>query len=103
MKPDPEKRESARLAYQSTVMIEDRNSGHYYYATMYSFNGDGMYCRSDVALTPGASVNIKIENTPFKSAPKKYSGEVRWCKRTNGHDSSHFFELGVKIFNAIHE
>lgn len=101
MKPDHEKRESARLPYQSTVMIEDRNTGHFCYATMYSFNGDGMYCRSDAALPPGASINIKIENTPFKSAPKNYSGEVRWCKRMNGHDSSHYFELGVKIIKAI--
>jgi hypothetical protein len=103
MKPNPEKRESSRLPYQSTVMFEDRTTGHYYYATMYSFSGDGMYCRSDVALRPGASINIKIDNMFFKSAPNNYFGKVRWCEKMNGNDNSHSYELGIKIINAIYD
>jgi hypothetical protein len=98
MKPYPENSESSPLPYHSTVMFEDRTTGHYYYGTMYSSSGDGIYCRSDVALRPGASINIKIENMHYNTAPKKYFGEVRWCNKMNGN-----YELGIKIIKAIYD
>ncbi|MEJ2731657.1 MAG: hypothetical protein P8185_24635 [Deltaproteobacteria bacterium] len=41
-----EQRISSRINRKAIVMIEARNGGNLYYATMYNFSGDGMYCGS---------------------------------------------------------
>ena len=103
MKNRPEDNIRPRLAYQSTVMFEDHTTGSFHYGTMYNFSGEGMYCRSDIALRPGATINVKIENAQFNSAPTRFFGQVRWCKEMNSVNSSHFFEIGIKIIKVIYD
>jgi len=100
MKPAFESRKGVRLNHEATIMIEDCTTGYYHYASMVNFSGDGIYCKSDTALNPGASVNIKIEKVIYKSAPNSYIGEVRWCKELDRNDSSHAYGIGIKVFKA---
>ena len=96
-----EHRKSSRLNNKVTVMIENRDDGNLYYATMYNFSGDGMYCGCDFALKKGTAVVIKLDNPPFKSAPKIFLGEIRRCKELGGADKSHVYGLGIKINKAV--
>ena len=93
-------RNSARIDHKATVIITTRDSGYPYYATMYNFSGDGMYCGSDCSLRRGTHISIKLDKQPFKSAPKTYFGEVRWCEELIGDDNSHIYGIGIKINNS---
>ena len=95
-----EPRNDPRISHETTIMIEECDNEGYHYATMVNFSGGGIYCESDTALTPGATVNINLENRIFKSAPDSYYGEVRWCKELNGSKASHFFGIGIKVIKA---
>lgn len=96
-----ENRITPRVNYKATVMIETRDDGNFYYATMHNFSGDGMYCESDRALKPGTAIIIRLDNLPFKSAPKIYSGEIRRCEKLEGDDLLYPYGLGIKIFKAL--
>lgn len=96
-----EYRNSSRINQVATVMIETRDGGNLNYATMYNFSGDGLYCGSDCSLRPGTIITIRLDNLPFKSAPKMYLGEVCRCEELEGDDNSHLYGLGIRIINAI--
>jgi hypothetical protein len=93
MDAKPESRNSSRLDYQATVIIETHDSGNPYYGTIYNFSGDGMYCGSDSALRPGTPISIRLDHLPFKSAPKIYLGEVRRCEELEGDYHSHLYGI----------
>ena len=97
-----EHRNSSRLKRTATVMIENRESGNLFYATMYNFSGDGMYCGCDFALKKGTEVAVKLDNPPFKSAPRVFVGEIRRCEELTGSGNSHIYGLGIRILKAVH-
>ena len=102
MNPLYEYRKSSRVIHEATVMIETRDNGNFHYGTMYNFSGDGMLCGSDYHLKPGTAITIRLDNQPYVSAPKIYSGEIRRCEKLEGDDNSHLYGLGIKITNAIY-
>ena len=93
-----ENRITSRVNHKATVMIETCDDGNFYYATMHNFSGDGMYCESDRALMPGTAIIIRLDNLPFKSAPKIYSGEIRRCEKVEGDGYLYPDGLGIKIY-----
>ena len=82
-------------------MLETRDDGNFYYATMHNFSGDGMYCESDRPLKPGTTLTIWLDNLPFKSAPKIYLGVIKRCVKLENDDYSYPYGLGIKIFKAL--
>ena len=96
-----EYRNSSRVNHKATVMFEARDDGNFYYATMHNFSGDGMYCESDRPLKPGTAIIIRLDNLPYKSAPKIYSGEIRRCEKLESDDHFYPFGLGIKIFESL--
>lgn len=82
-------------------MIENRDSGNLYYATMYNFSGDGMYCGCDFALQRGTEVVVKLDNPTFKSAPKMFVGEIQRCEELKDSENSHVYGLGIRITKAV--
>ena len=103
MEAKQEYRRGPRTYHRAIVMIETRDTGNVHYATMYNFSGDGMYCGSDCSIKPGTLISIRVDNLPFKSAPKIYLGEVRRCEELAGDDNSHFYGIGIEIFKAIYD
>ena len=101
MNSDSENRRNPRLHHEATIMVEESTTGSCHYATMHNFSGDGIYYRSDIELQPGAQIKIKFENQIFKSAPNCYFGEVRWCRESNGNNSTHSYDLGIKVTKAL--
>jgi hypothetical protein len=96
-----ERRNSNRIFHKATVMIEIRDTGACHYATINNFSGDGMYCGSDCAISPGTVITISLDNPPFKSAPKIYSGVVQRCEKLEAGYDTHLFGLGIKVIEAI--
>ena len=97
-----QRNENQRL-HQSTILIEDYDTGHYQYATVYNARGDSIYCGADIAFDPGTRVKIKIANQAVKAAAYHYQCEVKWCRESNGGSSTHDYGLGLRIFKAILE
>ena len=98
-----ERRTAKRIRYKATVMIEIRDTGNFYYATMNNHSGDGIYCASDCALGLGTLITVRLDSQPFASAPKIYLGEVLRCKELEGFYDSHLYGLGIKINNMIND
>ena len=98
-----EKRTAKRIKYKATVMIEIKDTGIFHYATMTNLSGDGIYCGSDVALKQGTLITIRLDDQPFGSVPKIYSGKVLRCEELKGIYDSHFYGLGIKINKAIYD
>jgi hypothetical protein len=98
-----ENRFSKRIDHKATVMIETRDTGNFHYATMHNFSGDGIYCGSDYALSPGISINIRYDSPPYASAPKIYLGKVRRCEKLEGDYNTHLYGLGIKIIKALYD
>ena len=96
-----EKRTAKRIKYKATVMIEIKDTGIFHYATMTNLSGDGIYCGSDFTLKIGTPIRIRLDNQPFASAPKIYSGIVLRCEELKGIYNSHFYGLGIRINKAI--
>ena len=96
-----EQRLNQRVNHETVVMLEDCTTGYCSYATMQNFSGDGLYCVSDLVLTPGNCVNITIEFRMFKAAPKCYVGEVIWCRELTRDDSSMTYGIGIEIIKAV--
>jgi hypothetical protein len=83
-------------------MIETPDSKNLYYATMYNFSGDGIYCGSNLALKPGTAIKIRLESRPYNSDPRIYLGEVRRCEKLESDDNSHLYGLGIAVKKAIY-
>ena len=96
-----ENRDTPRVSIKSTVMIETRDDGNFCYATMHNFSGDGMYCVSDRSFKPGTAIIIRLDNLPYKSAPKIYSGVIRRCEKLESDDHFNPYGLGIEIFKTL--
>jgi Probable Zinc-ribbon domain/PilZ domain len=90
-------RKNKRYLHQSTVILEDPNSGAWSYAQTKDLSNDGMLLESEVAFKRGTKINIKFDAQPFKSAPKTYSSVVRWCKEVSDEKSVYTYGIGVKF------
>ena len=91
------------LLHQTTILIEDCDTGQYQYATVYNSSAGSLYCGTDIAFKPGTSVKIKVANQSVISDVKHYQCEVTWCRELNGGSSAHDYGLGVRIFKVIIE
>jgi hypothetical protein len=84
-------------------MIDDPDEKKFHFATMRNFSDNGMYCESDHPIRLGALIRIRLDNLPFKSAPKLYLGQICRCEELNRVDKSHFYGLGIKTIEGIYE
>ena len=73
-------RKSRRYQQEATAMLEVPYSGHLIYAQMLNHSKDGMYFETEVSIKPGTRVAIKFYRPIYRSASKKYTSIVRWCK-----------------------
>ena len=80
MRQNSELRKAKRLNYRGTMLFEDESSRYYCYAQENNLSGEGMYFESEIALEPGKEIAIRLDNPPFKAAPKNYRAVVQWCR-----------------------
>ena len=96
MTESTERRQDKRLIHRSTIMLTDDRSGYSCYAQLNNISGDGMYIETECDYKPGTEIDIRFDNPPFRSAPKKYHAMVKWCKPLVGPGSTGSFGVGVK-------
>jgi hypothetical protein len=89
-------RRAARLQRKGVIMLSDESSEYYFYAQVGNISGDGMYFESENPLRPGSKLEIRYDNPPFKSSPKKYHAVVRWCKPLSDEETVNGYGVGVK-------
>jgi hypothetical protein len=89
-------RKSERFEYKATVMIENEQLGHLNYGQMVNYSADGMCFGSDVFYTKGTTINIRLNGSPYKSAPTNYSGTVRWCKELVRDNFEFSYGVGIE-------
>lgn len=93
----PENRTAKRLKHKGTIMLCDESSDDCTYGQMGNVSGDGMYFESDYGFNRGKIIDIRIDNPPFKTAPKFYNATVQWCKPLPQAKSILPFGVGVKF------
>ncbi len=89
-------RKSPRFEVKKNIVLENSATGVQHDATMKDFSGDGLKCESKIPYKSGTIVIARINNWPNDSSNKCYLGEVRWCNRKKGDESS-LYDVGIHI------
>ncbi len=89
-------RKCKRFEHKATVLLKDKNYGYFSYAQMSNFSGDGICFETDLALKPGAKINISLDKPLFRSAPRTYDAIIKWCKELAKNDSPYYYGIGAK-------
>jgi hypothetical protein len=97
MRHNLEKRDCARFYHEAPVVIEECGSGFYHEARMYNYSLQGMYFESDLALVPGARVNLWFSDLPQNSLPEVNAAEVRWSEEIAGAVVLHNYGVGIRF------
>ena len=91
-----ERRQENRIAQNGTIMVTDQSADYFIYAQIGNVSGSGMYFESEQSFLPGNEIQIRYDNPPFKSLPKKYHAKVQWCRRLSESESMLSFGIGAK-------
>lgn len=89
-------RKSKRFEHKTTALLEDEFGGYFSYGQIINYSDGGLCFWSDVAFKPGVKIKMSLDNPLFKTAPKSYSGIVKWCKDLADDDSQYYYGVGVK-------
>jgi hypothetical protein len=101
MRTNLEKRDCARFYHEAPVVVEECGTGIFYEARMYNYSLQGMYFESDLALEPGARVNLWLSDSPERSLPDISSAQVRWTEEITGAVVLFNFGTGIKYNRTI--
>lgn len=101
MRTNLEKRDCARFYHEASVVIEKCGTGVFHEAMMYNYSLQGLYFESDLALSPGARVNLWLSNLPEDSLPEIASAEVRWSEEIVGAVVLYNYGTGIKYSRPI--
>lgn len=93
----PENRIAKRIIHKETIMLCDDSCDSYTYAQARNLSGDGMYFETDHRFRRGRIIDIRLDNPPFKTAPKSYTATVKWCKPLSIDESILPYGVGVKF------
>jgi len=91
-----ERRKTKRLNHRCTIMLADEHAGYYCYAQLNNISGDGMYLETEYSFKPGTEIVIRFDKAPFRSAPKIYHVNVKWCRQLDKNESESAYGVGVK-------
>ncbi|UCD80790.1 MAG: PilZ domain-containing protein [Desulfobacterales bacterium] len=81
-------RKSRRFLIRTTVVLENPNSGHWFYADAKNFSAGGMCFESEVPVTPGTRLIIKLDRPLFNSDRKNFTSIIRWCRTLDQEDKT---------------
>ena len=91
-------RKAKRFKTNSTAIVEIPSTEHWFYAEMKNVSSGGMYLEVDASIDRGTNIKINLDRPLFKSDHKKFNSIVRWCRKLEAEDKSHYsFGIGSKF------
>jgi hypothetical protein len=81
-------RKSRRFAIRATAVLEDPNSGHWFYADAKNFSAGGICFESEAPVIPGTGLIIKLDRPLFSSNRKNFNSTIRWCRKLENEDKA---------------
>ena len=97
MKSGTDFRKDKRFEFQDTVMLENRNTGQWSYATSVNISGVGLLFESEIPFNPGVRLIVEFNHPPFRSMQKTFPTIVRWCKELAYDSTASSFGVGVEF------
>ena len=79
-------RKSKRFAIRATAVLEDPNSGRWFYADAKNFSAGGICFESEAPVVPGTRLIIKLDRSLFSSNRKNFNSTIRWCRKLENED-----------------
>ena len=101
MRTDLEKRDCARFYHEAPIVVEKCGTAVYHEARMYNYSLQGMYFESDLALLPGARVNLWLSYLPENALPEIHFAEVRWSEEIAGAVVLFSYGTGIKYTRPV--
>ena len=74
-------RKSRRFAIRATAVLENPNSGHWFYADAKNFSAGGICFESEAPVVPGTRLIVKLDRPLFTSDQKNFNSTIRWCRK----------------------
>ena len=84
-------RKSRRFAIRATAVLEDPNSGHWFYADAKNFSAGGICFESEAPVVPGTRLIIKLDRPLFSSSRKNFNSTIRWCRKLDNDNEDKTF------------
>ncbi len=100
-----EQRNARRYRESALISFSFFNRDHFHSARIVNYGDQGMCFQSDVSLTPGAVVCIRLKSTPRHDTGESHGqglrsltlAEAKWCQEV-GDETHHHFRIGVQYF-----
>lgn len=93
-------RKSKRFAIRATAVLEEPNSGHWFYADAKNFSAGGICFESEAPVVPGTRLIVKLDRPLFSSNRKKFNSTIRWCRKLDNDSEDKSFSgyaIGAKF------
>ena len=97
MKSGTDFRKDKRFEFQDTVILENKDSGHWSYGNSVNISGVGLFFESEIPFNSGVRLTVQFNNPPFKSMQKTFPTIVRWCKELSYDTTASYFGVGVEF------
>jgi len=84
-------RKSRRFAIRATAVLENPNSGHWFYADAKNFSAGGICFESEAPVVPGTRLIVKLDRPLFSSNRKNFNSTIRWCRKLDNDNEDKTF------------
>jgi hypothetical protein len=92
-----DQRTSKRFNHETPLVIENCDSGTYFYGRMYNYSQGGIYFESDTPCQTGARVRFDIERSKIALDADQYVAEVKWCAEISAAVVLYDYGIGVEF------
>ncbi len=99
---NPEKRSTARLKHESSVILDNCEVGEMHVARMFNYSNSGIYFESDFYLTPGTGLFLGLSSSPFSADSgtfECYRSIIKWRKYLE--DAAFDYGYGVELTQRV--
>lgn len=92
-------RKSRRYKTRVTAVLENRVTGHWFYANVKNVSAGGMCFESAAPVKPGTQITIKLDRPLLTLNRKTFDCIIRWCKALDDEDIKYSgYAIGAKYF-----
>jgi hypothetical protein len=98
MNSQENQRNENRFEHETTVLIENHQTGKCYEGKMSNYSTCGACVCTDFAPQPGTDIFIGIENSPYSSSHDVFRAKVVWYRQLPVKTTTYCFCIGAKYY-----